>query len=102
MGCRVLYPSHRNKKDYSGIVTIDFPSKNARHMLPVLLERPHKFSLDTCLYRNRALRISFHYLHEKADIDALFDAIRSVHAELLRIDRQQNKRVRDARDWTPH
>lgn len=101
MGCRILYPAHRNKRDYSGIVTMDFPSKNARHMLPVLQEKPHKFSLDTCLFRNRALRISFHYLHEKADIDALFDAIRSVHAELIRLDRQQNKRLRDARYWTP-
>lgn len=101
MGCRVHYPAHRSRNDYGGIITVDFPSKSGRYLLPALQAKPYKFDMTPCLYKDRALRISFHYLHEKADIDALFSALRSVHADLLEKDLKQGKRLRDARYWTP-
>lgn len=101
MGCRVHYPVHRNQQDYSGIITIDFPSKSGRYILPALQAKPHKFDLGTCLYKDRALRISFHYLHEIADIDHFFAVLRGVHAELLEKDYQQGRKFRDVRNWTP-
>jgi selenocysteine lyase/cysteine desulfurase len=100
MGCRVHYPAHRNQQDYCGIVTFDLPSKSGDKLLKALQSRPYRFDLHTCLYRDRALRVSLHYLHEISDIDALFDAIRSAHGELLIADYQQEKPFRDKRNWT--
>ncbi len=100
MGCRVHYPAHRNQRDYCGIVTFDFPSKAGDKLLKALQSRPYRFDLHTCLFRDRALRVSLHYLHETSDIDALFDAIRNVHGELLHADLQQEKPFRDRRNWT--
>lgn len=82
MGCRVHAPGHRNPQDYTGIVTIWFPNISGRVLARRLAEQG--FVVRSCGYKERAIRISCHYLHNRQDIVTLFQAIAEIHrAEVI-------------------
>ena len=79
--CRVVYPVHRNHYDYGGILVVDFPNMKGEQMATYL--RSEGFETLPCLEGSRSLRLSFHYLHGKADVDDLFNAMARLHAKRL-------------------
>jgi|GEM_PF-2700918 len=76
--CRVSDPLHRNPADMTGILTLHFPNISAA-MLSPHLQKVHGMKTSVCRFKNRALRVSFHYQHDEGDIDELFAAIRASH-----------------------
>lgn len=74
--CQFVYPAHRRQRDYAGIVTLHFCNMSGSQLKQRLAERG--YNVGTCLQDDRGIRLSFHYLHEKEDIDDLFRAIQSI------------------------
>ena len=90
--CQIEYPVHRNKIDYTGIITLNFAGMDSVVKLVDIL-RGKGFKILPCLKGQRAIRISFHYLHEEKDIDNLFEAIKEAHLQIL----QDNSKKKDGK-----
>lgn len=81
--CRVVYPVHRDAYNYTGILVINFPNMSAQQMAS-LLQKDSGIETLPCLEKSLGLRLSFHYLHDTAHIDTLFEAIADAHVKKLR------------------
>lgn len=97
-GCDVVFPVHRNEDDYTGILTLAFPNVKGKVMKEKLEKKGYK--LLPCMDKQRAIRVSFHYMHEVQDVIDLFEDIRETHVEILREQvEKKNIRERSTKLW---
>lgn len=100
-GCHVVYPVHRKSVDYNGMLTVTFPNLGPVHdagdgrgqtqrdaYVKTSLQR-EGFAVEQCLAGLNGVRISFHYLHEEEDVDALFAAIEKIHIAYLQREKER-------------
>lgn len=91
-GCKLYSPKHYNSQDFTGILTIYFPNVKGERLYKII--KKQGYEILPCRYKNRALRISMHYLHEEEDIDNLFKAIQEAHATILKDSIEKEKPIR--------
>lgn len=89
MQAEVLYPVHRKRRDYNGILSVGFPGIKGQRLVELLSQSLASGPVTICGKNKDAIRISFTPSDTVEDIDKLMTALKN--AVLDEFKRQLNK-----------